>query len=353
VTTFHDFAAVVLDEREQAGIRGIDSEQNQFKLHIATAGFASMELTEIRAKHIREWLRVMAQKDANDTRGVRKICDQTIKRSFALVSSIATAAHEREEIEVNFCTGVKVKKRADERATKDKWTFLTIEEQIAIAKCDAIPYMDRLAIRFAIATGLRQGEQCNLLLADLHTGHDEPRVVVRHGSFKPKRGGMLPPKSGKIRTVPLFADGIVCAREWLYELPTFAPENPFAIVFPSERGTRRGVGKPLGRGPLLREYLKHVGITRRVRWHDLRHTFCTNLVTGALGHVWPLIAVKEMAGHSSITITERYAHVGQRDLVSLGAACTFSLGSVTPIARELPPAADDFYAFDWNEAASA
>lgn len=347
MTTFAEFAAVVLEERDLAGIRGIDSERNRFKLHIASASFAAMPLTEIRPRHVREWLREMSQKDANDTRGLRKITDQTIKRSLALVSSIATAAHEREEIEINFCVGVKVKKRADIGATKDKWTFLTLDEQVAIAKCDAIPYMDRLAIRFAIATGLRQGEQCNLVLADLHIGVDSPRVVVRHGSFKPKRGGMLPPKSGKIRTVPLFADGIVCSREWSYELSTFAPANPFGLVFPSERGTRRGVGKPLGRGPLFREYLKHVGITRRVRWHDLRHTFCTNLVTGALGKVWPLIAVKEMAGHSSITITERYAHVGQRDLVTLGEACAFSHGP-TPIAKSTP--ADDFYAFDWDEA---
>lgn len=216
MTTFAEFAQVVLEERDLAGIRGIDSERSRYSLHIAPAAFASMPLAEIRARHIREWLREMSQKDAADTRGIRKICDQTTKRSLALVSSIATAAHEREEIEVNFCTGVKVKKRADGRETKDKWTFLTLDEQIAVAKCDAIPYMDRLAIRFAIATGLRQGEQCNLLLADLHTGFDSPRVVVRHGSFKPKRGGMLPPKSGKIRTVPLFGDGIVCAREWCY-----------------------------------------------------------------------------------------------------------------------------------------
>lgn len=328
MTTFLDFAATVLEERDQDGIRGIESERNRFSLHISTAAFASMALADIRPRHIREWLREMAQKDAADTRGLRKICDDTIKRSFALVSSIATIAHEREEIEINFCNGVRVKRRADARSTVDKWAALTLDEQKSIAACESIPRVDRLAIRFAIATGLRQGEQCNLLLSDLHVG-EQPRVVVRYGSFR-KGKGRLPPKSGKIRTVRLFGDGLVAAREWLSVLPTYAAYNPDGLVFPSPRGTRRGVGKPLGRGPLLREYLKLVGITRRVRWHDLRHTFCTNLVTGVLGKAWPLLAVKEAAGHSSVVITERYAHVGQRDMVSLGDECSFSHEPAVP-----------------------
>ncbi len=42
--------------------------------------------------------------------------------------------------------------------------------------------------------------------------------------------------------------------------------------------------------------------------------------------------VKEMAGHSSVTITERYAHVGQKDLVKLGAASPFAHEPLRPIA---------------------
>ncbi len=318
MTTFLDFAATVLSHRAEDGIRGIESERNRFYLHIAGAAFATKPIDEVAAIDIRDWLRVMSQKKAADSRGDRTICTDTVKRSFALVSSIFTAACERDLIKVSPTHGVRVKKRADERATREKWTFLTLDEQKVIASCSAIPYPDRLAIRFAIATGLRQGEQFALELRDLHADPESPHVFVRFG----KPG--LPPKSGKTRRVPLFGDGIVATRQWLNALPTFATNNPHAIVFPSARGTRRGVGKPLGRGPLLREYLKHVGIPRRVRWHDLRHTFCTNLVTGALGQTWPLVAVKEMAGHSSVTITERYAHVGQTDLVNLGAKCAFS-----------------------------
>jgi integrase len=40
-------------------------------------------------------------------------------------------------------------------------------------------------------------------------------------------------------------------------------------------------------------------------WHDCRHTFCSRLVMAGV----PLAAVAEFAGHRSITMTMRYAHL--------------------------------------------
>lgn len=53
-----------------------------------------------------------------------------------------------------------------------------------------------------------------------------------------------------------------------------------------ERGARRG------RLPLL-------------RWHDLRHSFASNLTIGNV----PLRQVQEWLGHATITMTMRYAHL--------------------------------------------
>ncbi len=179
---FRDYALTTLDLRQAAGIRGIKSERNRFSVHIAMADFAKLPLGEIRPAHIREWVRVMQGKKAADTRGSRLLSDETVKRSLALVSSISTHAVESDIIETSFTRDVKVKKRANADATVEKWAFLTIEEQKRIAACEDIDIADRFAIRFAVGTGLRQGEQFNLELRDLHTGVDEPHVFVRYGS---------------------------------------------------------------------------------------------------------------------------------------------------------------------------
>jgi integrase len=50
----------------------------------------------------------------------------------------------------------------------DEWTYLDQEEQRRLLACPEIPHADRLIMAFAIGTGLRQGEQWNLELKDLH-----------------------------------------------------------------------------------------------------------------------------------------------------------------------------------------
>ena len=333
--TFSDYAKQILARRKADGVRGASHEQNRFDTHLIEASFIDKPLDAISSREIRDWTRLMLQKRGKYEAEGHTLCTDTVKRSLSLVSAVFSAALEDEIVSVNPCVAVKIRKRADERATKDKWAALTLDEQKRIAACEDIPLCDRLAIRFAIATGLRQGEQYNLEKTDMFVGHDNPRVYVRYGS----KG--LPPKSGKPRTVPLFADGLVAAKRWLSELPFYAPSNPENLVFPARSGIRRSCGKPLGKGNLFRDHLKKVGITRRVRWHDLRHTFCTNLVTGALGQAFPLTYVQKLAGHSSVTITERYTHVGQSDLEKMGAGCSFT--------HDADPW-DDFVAVAWDEA---
>lgn len=53
-----------------------------------------------------------------------------------------------------------------------------------------------------------------------------------------------------------------------------------------------------------------VGISRDVRFHDLRHTCASHLVMGTWGTTWTLEQIRELLGHSTIRVTERYAHLG-------------------------------------------
>lgn len=304
--TFNEFARTTLDQRAEDGIRGISRERSRFRVHVVKAGFASMPLDQIEPRHIADWLREMGQKaPANKDGGL--LSRATIHRSQALVSVVFAEAMQRGCIKTNPCAGVKLKRRAGNEALVEKWAYFTPEEQRALATCEAIPLADRLAIRFAIGTGLRQGEQFALRLEDLHVDVPVPHVVVRFG------GPNAPPKSGKVRTVPLFEDGLASAREWLRELPHFAPANPHKIVFPTSTGKFRPQGKPLGRSSVWHEHLVAAGV-KRARWHDCRHSTASSLVAGWWGRPWTLIEVRDLLGHSSVTVTERYAHLAETAL---------------------------------------
>ncbi len=331
---FLELAEQVLAQRERDGIRGLDRELSRYRCHIATAAFADVEISDIAPPAIREWLREMTQKQTAGHGTPRKLSRQTISRCLSLVSAVFVEAVERELIETNPCIGVKPKKRVDESDTVEKWAYLTLDDQKAIAACGMIPRADRLMIAFAIATGLRQGEQHHLEIKDLVVDGDDPHVLVRYGS-RSKAGAKLPPKSGKKRKVPLTPIGVGVSREWLGLLPAYAPENPLGVVFPSPNGRLRHQGKPLGTTGALKRHLASAGITRRVRWHDLRHTCATNLITGVLGRQWTLAEVQRVMGHSSSAVTERYSHMSD-DVIADAARATIATESGPVLLVEGP-----------------
>ena len=170
-----------------------------------------------------------------------------------------------------------------------EWDHLTREEVNQLLKAARDDY-DRLLLHFAAKTGARAGEQIAVEWGDI----DWRRKQVRFQRSR-TRGETGPTKSKHHRTVPL-------SEALIGELRELHSEAGKGRRFVFERD-----GRELLIGQLhecLWRTLKGAGL-REIRWHDLRHTFASNLV----GAGAPLLQVQKWMGHSTINMTMRYAHL--------------------------------------------
>jgi len=158
--------------------------------------------------------------------------------------------------------------------------YLSQEEE---ARLRAVtPPADWAVVTFALNTGLRQGEMLSLRREDLD---------LRLGMVTVRRS-----KHGEQRHVPLNQS----ARD---AVAIILGGHDSDWVFPAPRGEGPRRGDSLYKGILVRA-CKKAGILN-FRWHDLRHTFCSRLVMAGVD----LRTVQELAGHKSILMTQRYAHL--------------------------------------------
>ena len=169
---------------------------------------------------------------------------------------------------------------------------------------------DRLEALYLLAlnTGLRQGELLALKWEDVEL---EDAVLRVQRTLTRSRGkvGLGPPKTNKSRRSVGLTQGAVEALQahlsrQLQEMERMGSlYRPGGLVFANETG---GLINPSNlRNRSFSRLLKHAGLPR-IRFHDLRHTCATLLLSR---NVNPKI-VSEMLGHSSISITlDTYSHV--------------------------------------------
>lgn len=273
-------------EKRRGHHASIGTDRDRWNAYLEPWECARWALRAIGRRQVRAWL--------DDLRS-RGLAVQTRRNALNLLRAILAEALEDELVELNPCDGVKVK---GEGRTDEPSTWLTAPEAARFLAAITDP-IDRTMVAFAIGTGLRQGEQRSLRWPDVHEDH----VVVRYG--KPGKST----KSGKVRRVPLLPQVQELIAGWRKVCPPSVTEK----VFPSARGVTRCAGHMI-EAETWRAYGTAAKVDRPFRWHDLRHTCATLLLTGELdGRAWTLEEVKDMLGHASITTTERYAR-------SLGAA---------------------------------
>ena len=151
------------------------------------------------------------------------------------------------------------------------------------------------------STGLRVGEALGLQVGDVDV--ERGKIYVRRSVRKYRVGS---PKSGKARTVDVPASTVAVLCDWvgLVRAEAAVRGKEAGWLFPSATG-----GLPQ-EDRIPREALRHAllaaGIRRRVRLHDLRHTYASL----ALQRGVPLLTVSRQLGHASIAVTaDVYGHL--------------------------------------------
>lgn len=288
--------------RRYQGVRSWRTDKSRWFKHVASATFYRWRIDAITRRHVRAWLTGLR----------RKLADKTVRECLILLRRCIDDAIEDGIATINACARMRLRAKGTPKIAPQNWTYLELYEQEDIADCDA-PEPLVFGVLFAIFTGVRQGEQRALELPDIHLSGD-PHVIVRWGGPNHE-----PTKNGRIRRVELSDDAVLVVeswlewRAWVIQCGRVAADDP--RLFPwSTRWTRRTwKGDPTGGLGIV---LAAAGIPHRpfLNWHSLRHTCAASLVSAFWGEPWPLIEVRDHLGHTSIDVTQRYAHLapGQR-----------------------------------------
>lgn len=224
------------------------------------------ETSKLCARRIAPWLEGKHASDARTvaaaiTRDMSKAyAPATINRSLAALKKALSLAWERNLVPANHGAAIKSLPPNNKREM-----FLTIEQVRAVA--DACPEAARAAVWIALLTGARRGEVLKIRAEDIG-----PETITIHaGNTKTRR----------TRVVPI----VDALRPWLKYVP---------IQYTTYEG--------------LKTAFQRARIAAEMPWvnfHDLRHSCASILIASGAS----LYEVSTILGHSTVTTTQRYAHL--------------------------------------------
>jgi integrase len=280
--TFADAAAEWLrfiEEDRERKPSTIKDYRSALESHLLPA-FGSMPLEDVTAGAIEQWRRSSLVGLSNRSKNKLLVLLHGIFRRAQSVYGLAVNPVARIE-------------RHPQRSSGDIEVF-SPEEVWALVRAAATD-QDGAIYLTAAFTGLRLGELLALRWRDVDFAASAIRVRASYAS-----GHLTTPKSGKVRAVPMAPD-VSEALAKLGRREHWSAEDD--LVFPGESGGH------LDGSALSRRYkaaLSRAGL-RRLRFHDLRHTFGTRMIAKA-----DIRRVQEWMGHSDIQTTMKYLHYAPR-----------------------------------------
>lgn len=264
--------------------------------------FGGMAVEDITPEHVEAWA---AQLRADGRRNNR-----TQLKIMTILFGVMERARKVHKLPLN---PVRDLEKPVQRRSVDIDVF-SPEEVLAVVRAADLE-QDAAIYLTAAFTGLRRGELVALRWRDVDFARSHVRVRASYTD-----GALTTPKSGKIRAVPMAPD-VAAALARLGQRERWTSDDD--LVFPGQAGDY------LDASALYRRYklaLKRAGL-RDLRFHDLRHTFGTQVIATA-----SILKVKEWMGHADVDTTMRYLHfapsAGDAELVAAAFAPRDVAGSL-------------------------
>lgn len=208
---------------------------------------------------------------------------RTLKASFNL-------ARRLDYINYNPFIGVK----QFSEPQKEKMIFTEKEINIFLDGIDN-PLFKNLVL-IDLYTGLRLSELLNLQWKDVILDERILKIVNKDNHIT---------KTGKIRTIPISDKLFVLLKMMKSEVCEDVTENLYLF--------QSFTNKPFDKSFVSRKfkfYVKKAKLPEHLHFHNLRHTFITQLIRKGVS----IYKVKILAGHSSLKTTEGYTHLYVDDL---------------------------------------
>ena len=258
-------------------LRSYANDLGDFRRFLSARG-GDLARADLRA--VRAWLAALH---------ARGLAAASIARKLAAVRSCYRFLVRRGVIEGN-----PAREARSPRQPRRLVTFLPHDEAAQLVDGRAVGGSQRARdvaiLEMLYATGLRVSELAGLDLDEVDRTERTVRVLG---------------KGRKERIVPYGGHAGRALERWLGE----RGESGDAL-FTNARGgrlTARSIHT------IVRRSARAAGITRRVSPHTLRHTFATHLLDGGAD----LRAIQELLGHSRLSTTQRYTHVGAEQLMKV------------------------------------
>lgn len=355
--TFSAFAAEWL-ERYPASVGNRESSRAEKETHLRVRilpYFGTMALKDIGAREIAAFVAELetepAPAAARDFGARRALAPKTIRNVVQNLRKVLTTAEEWGELDK--CPAFPKLRRPPRPPiafyTKDELVSLLITTGGTSGGGDSVRggtggregKLARAALLVAAKCGLRAGELLGLTWEQVNFGDgssggtsggtswgascgpaggsgESPELRIDRQRHRGRPG---PVKAGE-RSVPMPGSVAFALRELRnleFPLATLQARGPVFLddrFMPWTIATLRA---------LLDRAAAAAGV-RRLRWHDLRHTFASHLAQAGV----PLIQIRDWLGHTSINMTMRYAHLAPRGNAHLVALLDNALDGASP-----------------------